>query len=118
METSNGIYRQRQSSLAWNQVLAGQVRCCHQLQLHEDQLRKIRHHRGSSTSTRPQGIRAIRRRSSPQLSPGDTRMSETRTLTITSKKHGRFDVLIDAEDWERVSQHTWHVNKDKNDRVY
>ena len=30
-------------------------------------------------------------------------------LEVTSKTHGTYNALIDAEDAERVSQHTWHV---------
>tara|TARA_Y100000310_G_scaffold301556_1_gene338130 strand:- start:62 stop:643 length:582 start_codon:yes stop_codon:yes gene_type:complete len=36
-------------------------------------------------------------------------MEETREFTINSKTYGDFTVTIDAEDWERVSQHTWGV---------
>lgn len=35
-------------------------------------------------------------------------------LTVRSKKHGTFIVLVDREDWERVSQRTWSVQKLKN----
>jgi hypothetical protein len=30
-------------------------------------------------------------------------------LTVTSRKHGIFRVLVDVEDWPRVSKHTWHA---------
>jgi excisionase family DNA binding protein len=32
-------------------------------------------------------------------------------LTVASKKHGTFRILIDAEDWARVSEHSWRVKK-------
>ena len=35
----------------------------------------------------------------------------TKKFIIESKTHGKFKVLIDAEDWERVSQFKWSVNK-------
>ena len=35
----------------------------------------------------------------------------TKKFIIESKTHGKFKVLIDAEDWERVSQFKWNVNK-------
>ena len=35
-------------------------------------------------------------------------------LEITSKKHGRFTVLYDAEDHEIITQHKWHVFKQYN----
>jgi len=47
--------------------------------------------------------------------------SDTKELIIESKKHGTFTVLIDADDWERVSQYKWNVNKNvrnKNKDVY
>ena len=37
-----------------------------------------------------------------------------REFIIESKTHGIHMVLIDEEDWDRVSQHIWHLNK--NDR--
>lgn len=37
-------------------------------------------------------------------------------LHVHSKTHGNFRVLIDVEDWEKVSRHTWHVTMQK--RVY
>ena len=36
---------------------------------------------------------------------------DTKELIIESKKHGTFTVLIDADDWERVNQYKWNVNK-------
>ena len=33
---------------------------------------------------------------------------KTKEFTIESKTHGKFKVLIDPEDWERVSQHKWY----------
>ena len=33
---------------------------------------------------------------------------KTKEFTIESKTHGKFKVLIDAEDWERVSQRKWY----------
>lgn len=41
-------------------------------------------------------------------------MEETKELIIESSKYGKFTVLVDAEDWERVSQHKWHVRRNKN----
>jgi HNH endonuclease len=32
-------------------------------------------------------------------------------LTVVSRKHGTFRVLIDPEDWPRVSGRNWHVSK-------
>ena len=42
---------------------------------------------------------------------------KTKEFTIESKTHGKFKVLVDAEDWERVSKHTWGVNR-KRDKFY
>jgi len=39
-------------------------------------------------------------------------------LRVVSPKYGTFDVLIDAEDAEKVSRHTWCVRKDKHNRFY
>ena len=40
----------------------------------------------------------------------------TTTIFIESKKHGKHTVLIDTEDWEKVSQHKWHVYRsDRSD---
>jgi AP2 domain len=39
-------------------------------------------------------------------------------LTIVSAKYGEFRVLIDQEDWERVSLHNWSVHHVGNDRFY
>ncbi len=41
-------------------------------------------------------------------------------LTVTSKTHGMFHVLVDVADWERVNAHVWRVLKPKsnNERVY
>ena len=36
---------------------------------------------------------------------------KTKEFTIESKTHGKFKVLVDAEDWERVAQFKWSVNK-------
>lgn len=32
-------------------------------------------------------------------------------LYVRSRKHGTFRVLIDPEDWPRVSAHSWHASK-------
>ena len=37
-------------------------------------------------------------------------MSETREFIIESKKHGKHTVLVDEEDWEKVSQYKWSVD--------
>jgi hypothetical protein len=39
-------------------------------------------------------------------------------LTVVSPKHGTFRALVDQEDYERVSQHTWGVLKNKKGHVY
>jgi hypothetical protein len=39
-------------------------------------------------------------------------------LTVMSRKYGRFDVLIDPEDWERICEHSWWVHHGKNNYVY
>jgi len=36
-------------------------------------------------------------------------MSKTREIIIESKKYGNHTVLIDEEDWEKVSQYNWHL---------
>mgnify|MGYP005811340867 CR=1 FL=1 len=38
-------------------------------------------------------------------------MENTREFIIESRRHGKFIVLIDAEDWGRISQYTWRVCK-------
>jgi hypothetical protein len=46
-------------------------------------------------------------------------MSNTKTLIIESPKYGTFEVLYDAEDEDKISKHTWNVNKDGNrDKFY
>ena len=44
-------------------------------------------------------------------------MSKTREFIIESPKYGKHTVLIDEEDWERVSQHKWrlHASNRKNE---
>ena len=44
-------------------------------------------------------------------------MSETREFIIESPKHGKHTVLIDEEDWERVSQYTWYISKPRSGRT-
>ncbi len=44
-------------------------------------------------------------------------MTDPAILVIVSPKYGEFRVLIDAEDWDRVSAHNWSVSKKKN-RIY
>lgn len=39
-------------------------------------------------------------------------------LNVSSKTHGHFRVLVDVEDWPRVSQYTWSVNVHKNKRGF
>jgi len=41
-------------------------------------------------------------------------MKSTKELIIESRKYGKFTVLIDAEDWEKISQHKWHMRRNKN----
>jgi len=36
-------------------------------------------------------------------------MKETKEFIIESKTHGTHTVLIDAEDWERVSARKWFL---------
>ena len=38
---------------------------------------------------------------------------ETKEFIIKSKKWGEFKVLIDADDWKKVSQHHWVIKKDQ-----
>jgi hypothetical protein len=44
-------------------------------------------------------------------------MGETREFIIESPKHGKHTVLIDEEDWEKVSQYKWRLQagKQKNE---
>ncbi len=37
-------------------------------------------------------------------------MSKIREFIIESKKHGKHTILIDEEDWEKVSQHKWCID--------
>lgn len=39
-------------------------------------------------------------------------------ITIQSKKHGDKIVLIDAEDFEKISNFKWHVNYNKKNNYY
>jgi hypothetical protein len=40
----------------------------------------------------------------------------TKIITIYSERHGKHDVLVDDEDYERVVQGTWHIST--NGSVY
>lgn len=37
---------------------------------------------------------------------------EIKEFIIESPKHGKFTVLIDAEDWHKVKQHKWNIRKE------
>lgn len=42
-----------------------------------------------------------------------------KTFSINSPTYGQFNVLVDDEDFERVIEHTWSVQRDrKSDRFY
>lgn len=41
-----------------------------------------------------------------------------KTITLKSKKHGSFLVLLDDEDFERVNSIKWYVNVNRNNEVY
>ena len=45
-------------------------------------------------------------------------MSEVRELIIESKTHGKFIVLYDAEDEDKVAAHTWHVMSNSHGAFY
>jgi len=36
---------------------------------------------------------------------------ETKQIIIESRKHGRFTVLIDEEDWDKVKDYKWRIDK-------
>ncbi len=46
-----------------------------------------------------------------------TRWSLLRQFEIVSKKHGTFTVLVDDEDFERVTAHIWCISKRKSHRT-
>lgn len=33
---------------------------------------------------------------------------------VIKSKHGNFEVLVDEEDWEKISQYGWSISKNKN----
>jgi hypothetical protein len=45
------------------------------------------------------------------------KLSGATLLQVDSKKHGTYNVLIDADDAERVSKHTWHVLRASSARI-
>ena len=42
---------------------------------------------------------------------------DVKRMIITSKKFGKREVLIDAEDWNRVKEHKWFLHQPK-DKIY
>lgn len=48
------------------------------------------------------------------MTPELDELTGAAVLHVRSRKWGAFRVLIDPEDWPRVSAHTWHVSKRKH----
>jgi hypothetical protein len=45
-------------------------------------------------------------------------MSKAQELIIESKKHGAHTVLLDKEDWDKVSQYKWFLNRAHTGKLY
>ena len=43
---------------------------------------------------------------------------KTRELIIESEAHGSHTVLLDEEDWDKVSQYKWYLNRAHTRKLY